>query len=77
MLIWTHTSLTNLTGKIDFGYRIFEKDEGIALIFFIPKYAIKAAGGRFYVCMYWCFASEKGNSGSNWLCGITKCTSSQ
>ena len=41
-----HTSLTNLTGKIDFGYRIFEKDEGIALIFFIPKYAIKAASGR-------------------------------
>ena len=51
MLIWTHTSLTNLTGKIDFDYRIFEKDEGIALIFFIPKYTIKAASGRFYVCI--------------------------
>ena len=76
MLIWTHTSLTNLTGKIDFDYRIFEKDEGIALIFFIPKYAIKAAGGRFYVCIGVSHL-KKGNSGSNWLCGITKCTSSQ
>ena len=46
MLIWIHTSLTNLTGKIDFSYRIFEKDEGIALIFFIPKYARGPASGQ-------------------------------